>query len=293
MLLGLTSGCGARELAAPPQSPSAPATHLSVPRPPQLSRAEPVLWVGLEDHLGSHPAAMPLRLVSAGAPLTLEDGAGRSWKAASFTLRWESVALPNPLMLARRIAGPFASFESAERLAQRWRALGVTASVAHPNEWEVWAPQGSIAPEGTPVRDWTRRVHATVEPTLETPEGLQPIKGPLQITAPDGLRWNRGVFRGPFRLQRDAYGSWTLIEQVAVERYLEGVVPHEIGASSPVSALEAQTVLARTWALANSHRFNIDGYHLCSDTQCQVYSCLLYTSPSPRDLSTSRMPSSA
>ena len=85
MLLGLTSGCGARELAAPPQSPSAPATHLSVPRPPQLSRAEPVLWVGLEDHLGSHPAAMPLRLVSAGAPLTLEDGAGRSWKAASFT----------------------------------------------------------------------------------------------------------------------------------------------------------------------------------------------------------------
>ena len=184
MLLGLTSGCGARELAAPPQSPSAPATHLSVPRPPQLSRAEPVLWVGLEDHLGSHPAAMPLRLVSAGAPLTLEDGAGRSWKAASFTVRWESVALPNALMLARRIAGPFASFESAERLAQRWRALGVTASLAHPNEWEVWAPQGSIDPEGTPVRDWTRRVHATVEPTLETPEGLQPIKGPLQITAP-------------------------------------------------------------------------------------------------------------
>ena len=34
----------------------------------------------------------------------------------------------------------------------------------------------------------------------------------------------------------------------------------------------AQTVLARTWALANSHRFSIDGYHLCSDTQCQVYS---------------------
>jgi peptidoglycan hydrolase-like amidase len=211
---------------------------------------------------------MPLRLLSAGAPLTLEDGVGRSWKAASFTVRWESVALLNPLTLARRIAGPFASFESAERLAQRWRAMGVTASVAHPNEWEVWAPQGSIAPEDTPVRDWISRVHATVEPTLETPEGLQPIKGSLLITAPDGLLWNSGVFRGPFRLQRDAYGSWTLIEQVAVERYLEGVVPHEIGASSPVSALEAQTVLARTWALANSHRFNIDGYHLCSDTQC-------------------------
>ena len=61
------------------------------------------------------------------------------------------------------------------------------------------------------------------------------------------------------------------MEQVPVERYLEGVVPHEIGAGSPMAALQAQTVLARTWALANSHRFGIDGYHLCSDTQCRVY----------------------
>ena len=29
--------------------------------------------------------------------------------------------------------------------------------------------------------------------------------------------------------------------------------------------------MARTWALTNSKRFEIDGYHLCSDTQCQVY----------------------
>ena len=95
--------------------------------------------------------------------------------------------------------------------------------------------------------------------------------GPLRIEAPGGLRWRGGVFQGPFRLQRDAYESWTLVEQVPVERYLAGVVPHEIGAGSPVAALQAQTVLARTWALANSHRFRIDGYHLCSDTQCQVY----------------------
>ncbi len=37
------------------------------------------------------------------------------------------------------------------------------------------------------------------------------------------------------------------------------------------AALAAQAVLARTWAIANSHRFKVDGYHLCSDTQCQVY----------------------
>jgi SpoIID/LytB domain protein len=49
-------------------------------------------------------------------------------------------------------------------------------------------------------------------------------------------------------------------------------VPHEIGAGSPLAALAAQAVLARTWALRNRFRFAVDGYHLCADTQCQVYS---------------------
>jgi SpoIID/LytB domain protein len=50
------------------------------------------------------------------------------------------------------------------------------------------------------------------------------------------------------------------------------VLPHEIGAGAPAAALAAQAVLARTWALRNQHRFAVDGYHLCADTQCQVYS---------------------
>ena len=33
--------------------------------------------------------------------------------------------------------------------------------------------------------------------------------------------------------------------------------------------------------------------HRCVEESPQIVSCLLYTSPSPRDLSTSRMPSSA
>jgi SpoIID/LytB domain protein len=99
----------------------------------------------------------------------------------------------------------------------------------------------------------------------------RPLAGPVQIQAPQGLRWQGGVFAGPFRLQADASDRWTLVEQVPLERYLLGVVPHEIGAGSPAAALGAQAVLARTWALRNRHRFAVDGYHLCADTQCQVY----------------------
>ena len=281
LLLCMGLGCKAREDVAT-QSPVAvePAavepiqrpTHRSIADPPPIEGPEPVLWVALEDHLGAAATAAPLNLRAFSGSLTLLDATGGQRSGSDFAITWRSVPLGTPFPLARRIAGPYASFESADRVASRWRALGVEAEVAHPGEWEVWAPEGAPVPEGLAVRDWQGTLTSTVEPVLQTPDGGRTLRGPVSIEASDGLLWAGGRFQGPFRLQRDAYGSWTLVEQVPVERYLEGVVPHEIGAGSPMAALQAQTVLARTWALANSHRFSIDGYHLCSDTQCQVYS---------------------
>ena len=40
-------------------------------------------------------------------------------------------------------------------------------------------------------------------------------------------------------------------------------------------------------------RLNLPNMNYAQEQQVSVYACLLYTSPSPRDLSTSRMPSSA
>ena len=282
LLLCMGLGCKAREEEVAAQSPDAVepapveviqrATHRSIADPPPVEGPEPVLWVALEDHLGAVATAAPLNLRAFAGSLTLRDASGEQRSGSDFVISWRSVPLPTPVPLARRIAGPYASFESADRVASRWRALGVAVEVAHPEEWEVWAPEGAPVPEGLVVRDWQGTLTSTVEPVLQMPEGGRTLQAPVLIEASDGLLWGGGRFEGPFRLQRDAYGSWTLVEQVLVERYLEGVVPHEIGAGSPMPALQAQTVLARTWALANSHRFSIDGYHLCSDTQCQVYS---------------------
>ena len=281
LLVCIGLGCRAREQAEAVQStvtepavvePVQAATHSPVADPPPVEGLEPVLWVALEDHLGAASTAAPLNLRAFAGSLTLRDATGKQHSGSTFAITWRSLPLDRPLKLARRIAGPFASFESADRVASRWRALGIAVEVAHPKEWEVWAPEGSPVPEGLAVRDWQGTLTSRVEPVLQTPEGGRTLEGPVSIEASDGLLWGGGRFEGPFRLQRDAYGSWTLVEQVPVERYLEGVVPHEIGAGSPMAALQAQAVLARTWALANSHRFSIDGYHLCSDTQCQVYS---------------------
>jgi SpoIID/LytB domain protein len=244
--------------------------------PPKANEAP--LWVALDDHLGrgttSQRSGPLLTLNGAGQQsLRLRDGSGAEVaEARSVRLSWRLAPLPEPVEIARQIAGPFASFESAERIANRWRDQGVVARVAHPGDWEVWAPMAAEPLEGVPVRRWVSTVTTEMKAVLEGPSGGRTLQGPLMLEAPNGLLWQGGVLRGPFRLQPDAYGTWTLLEQVPLERYLEGVVPHEIGAGSPVAALEAQAVLARTWALANSHRFAIDGYHLCSDTQCQVYS---------------------
>ena len=256
------------------------AQHWPTQPPPPLEASNPVLWVGLASRLGPTAAAVdqapPLVLEAASGTLTLVDAAGQRRSGPSLRLRWRQVPLAKPLPLERSVLGPFASFESAEQAAQAWRALGVEARIAYPRDWEVWAPAGSLPPRGFQARAVQLLPASRLE--LEAPPSGGPhqtaptlLRAPLQITAPGGLRWQGGVFQGPFRLQPNAYGGWSLIEQVPIERYLLGVVPHEIGAGSPAAALAAQAVLARTWALRNRHRFAIDGYHLCADTQCQVY----------------------
>ena len=275
LVSAIACSCRAQEATLEP-APPAVVTHRSVPLPPKANAAP--LWVALDDHLGRGTTAQRsgalLTLNSAGQQsLRLSDRSGTEVaEARSLRLSWRLAPLAAPVEIARQIAGPFASFESAERIARRWRDQGVVARVAHPGDWEVWAPIDAEPLDGVLVRTWLRTLKTEIKIVLEGPSGGRTLQGPLMLEAPNGLLWQGGVLRGPFRLQPDAYGSWTLLEQVPLERYLEGVVPHEIGAGSPAAALEAQAVLARTWALANRHRFAIDGYHLCSDTQCQVYS---------------------
>lgn len=259
----LAGGCRAAVPSAPLDS-----THWPVPAPPALDAAAPVLWVALAAHL--RPPA-PLLLRSAAGNLTLETAAGQRFQAPQLTLQWRSVPLAEPLTLRRQVWGPFASYESAQDAASRWRQAGAAPVIAHPGEWEVWAPVDAPIPPGASPRRWEQPQRQRLVLELRRPAGPLLLEGPLRLEAPGGLRWQGGVYAGPFRLQSDAYGSWTLVEQVPLERYLLGVVPHEIGASAPAAALAAQAVLARTWAVRNQERFAVDGYHLCADTQCQVY----------------------
>ena len=127
VLLWVASDCRAQDSPPPLASERSEGvqqmlTHRSVAPPPAVTGQQPVLWVSLGAHLGGRGEASPLTLTAASGNLSLKDRSGRQWSAASMQISWRSVPLVTPLALARKVAGPFASFESAERVALRWRA---------------------------------------------------------------------------------------------------------------------------------------------------------------------------
>ncbi len=251
------------------------ATHQPPPETPLISSEKNVLLVGIKPYLGKEIIndlkSPSLSLVSNGRDLILKDADGVIRKAKEINIGWRAQQLLNPKVFVRQKIGPFASFESAERLANDLKTKGIKSTIAHPFDWEVWVSGDIEIPPSIKSTYQKIKVSKIVSPYLDGNHGTIALKGPISLQAPDGLLWEKGIYLGPFSIQSDAYGSWTLVEHVPIERYLNGVVPYEIGASSPEAALAAQSILARTWAMANSHRFKVDGYNLCRDTQCQVY----------------------
>src|SRR5215218_1850994 len=77
-----------------------------------------------------------------------------------------------------------------------------------------------------------------------------------------------GAYRGILELRPGAFGV-DAINAVALDEYLQGVVPVESPASWPLEALKAQAVAARTYAITSS-KGGI-GFEHYPDTRSQVY----------------------
>lgn len=87
------------------------------------------------------------------------------------------------------------------------------------------------------------------------------------------VSWFRNTrWYGGFRYERINGGGLTVVNMVALDDYVKGILPYEMSASWPSDALKAQAVCARSYSLASrngKHR----GYHfdLCNTNCCQVY----------------------
>lgn len=85
------------------------------------------------------------------------------------------------------------------------------------------------------------------------------------------IRVGGNPYRGTLILRLDPGQTLTIVEEVSIEEYLEGVLPHEMDPEWPLEALKAQAVVARTFTHANMGKFRKDGFDLTADTRSQVY----------------------
>jgi len=78
-------------------------------------------------------------------------------------------------------------------------------------------------------------------------------------------------YRGTLTVRRDPDGDLRVINTVALEPYLYGVIPAEIGTKVPAEAMKAQAVAARTYALKNRGKCIKEGFDLDDTTRCEGY----------------------
>ncbi len=102
--------------------------------------------------------------------------------------------------------------------------------------------------------------------TIQTQDKLliTPLTG-LALTV-DGLS-----YRGAIVIERDADGLLDVVNVVDLEQYLYSVVGSEVSASTPASALQAQAVVARTYAVAHLGAHEDLGFDLRAGDQDQAY----------------------
>lgn len=104
--------------------------------------------------------------------------------------------------------------------------------------------------------------------------GREKLRGEVLVIRPaakagelslDGRR-----YRGALELRHKG-GGLTAVNVVPVDGYLRSVVPEEMPVDWPAEAIKAQSVAARSFALASRGRHASEGYDLCTTTHCQLY----------------------
>jgi SpoIID/LytB domain protein len=232
--------------------------------------------IGLKQYLGgendSFSRKKSINFTTNKGFLNLISSNGIQHKSKQINIIWEDVPIKNPKTIERIVFGPFASYESAKKQAEKLKNKGFETTVAYPTNWEVWIPFEDDLPEFELKNKIFRKIkNIQVTPLLKSDYSVLKLEGPIQIYADEEIKINGVNFGKNFYLIQDLYGTWTLVQKIEFDDYLAGVLPYEIGPSSPLEALKAQAIIARTWGIFNSDRFNMDNYHLCISTQCQVY----------------------
>lgn len=98
-------------------------------------------------------------------------------------------------------------------------------------------------------------------------ENVFTVRQPAGKEQPKTLKGSLKVFPFP--------GSLMILNIVDIETYLPGVVKAEAGSKGPAEYFRTQAVIARTYVYRHLKRHQLDGFDMCDDVHCQVYSGII------------------
>lgn len=263
-------------------------TSTFIALPTLAAPSNPELKIGIKQRFGQESKDQVLLQASPGDRLTVKfpnQGKIETFTTDKLQISIEMLPLTQSREDERLVISRHRSFESAETSANYWRGKGVAVELAQPDNWQVWAQRDrydttvnrllllqDLKSKGLTTAYMDRKLVSNRPILSWAANGYRYRRNEVDITSGQGvIQVGTQRYGGRLRFQPNTYGTYTLINKVPVETYLRGVVPHEIGHNAPTSSVQAQTILARTYALRNLRRFKIDNYELCADTQCQVY----------------------
>ena len=228
--------------------------------------------IGLKQYLGKSIVKEDFLIVKTDNQfLRVESSNGLKHQSKQIKIIFKSIPLEKPYIFEKLVSEPFASFESAKKQSDLLIQQGLNPIITMPSHWEIWLPLEDKDKVNQNFKIRRRIINTEIIPFLKNKYTFQKLEGPISIISDDVIKINGINYGKNFYLIKDSYGTWTLVQKLSFVDYLKGVLPHEIGAKSPLEALKAQAVIARTWAIYNSNRFEADKFHLCVTTQCQVY----------------------
>jgi len=255
---------------------------ISLPTSIDEFKTEPEVRIGIIQKASSARLKFSgsYRIHKSGVAEPIRTGSGETIQAELYTVRLKQMPTRFRVSL-----GQFRSFEQAEFTLKSIGAKPGEAVIAQPKQWSIWhGPYVTLADAQQKLEELQAKgyMNTRIEPessdipvlTLYAPDGSLIHLGsePVSFYPSDGkFIVNGREYRGNVEVALDAYGSFSVINRVKVEDYLFSVLPREMPALSHPEALKAQAIIARSYLLKNLHRHKIDGFNLCSTTDCQVY----------------------
>ena len=107
--------------------------------------------IGLKQYLGgendSFSKKKNITFITDKGFLNLISSNGIKHKSKQINISWVDLPIKNPKRIERIVFGPFASYESAKKQADKLKDKGYVTTVAYPKNWEVWIPFEDDLPE--------------------------------------------------------------------------------------------------------------------------------------------------